>query len=130
MTLLTKEAILAAEDRKTTDVDCPEWGGAVRVATIQALVHDRWMARHAKDGASPEMFRIQYVALCCVDGEGNPLFTPDDVEALGRKSFQPINRLYEAAAELNGLATGVAEDVAKNSDAGQSAGSSSESPGD
>lgn len=130
MTLLNKEAILSADDRKFEDVPTPEWGGAVRVATINALDHDRWMAKNAKDGgASPETFRLHYVALCCVDEDGNALFTLSDVEALGRKSHQVINRLFDVASRLNGLNLATVEEAEKNSGAGQSAGSSSESLG-
>lgn len=131
MTLLTKEAILSADDRKFEDVAVPEWGGTVRVATIPALEQDRWTAANAAGGeAEKETFRIQYVALCCVDEEGNRLFAPKHVEALGKKSSRAIQRVFEVAAKLNGLTAEATEELEKNSEAGQSAGSSSESPGD
>lgn len=129
MSLLSKEAILAADDRKFVDVSVPEWGGQVRVATVEAITHDRWMAAHAKDGGGADKFRIYYVALCCVDENGKTLFSPEDVEALGKKSAQAINRIFEVASDLNGLSAKAAEELEKNSEAGQSAGSSSESPG-
>lgn len=34
MTILTKQAILTAQDLKTEDVAVPEWGGEVRVRTL------------------------------------------------------------------------------------------------
>ena len=40
MTLLTKSAILAANDLKTQDVDVPEWGGAVRVRAFSGRERD------------------------------------------------------------------------------------------
>jgi hypothetical protein len=131
MNLLTKEAILSADDRKFEDVSVPEWGGTVRVATISAIEQDRWSEAAGKDGGiSKETFRIQYVALCCVDESGNQLFAPKHVEALGKKSSRAIQRVFDAAAKLNGISGEAAEELEKNSEAGQSAGSSSESPGD
>ncbi len=34
MTLISKTAILAAQDLQTEDVEVPEWGGAVRVRVV------------------------------------------------------------------------------------------------
>lgn len=130
MSLLTKEAILAADDRKSVDVPVPEWGGTVRVATIPALEQDRWVAAGNKNGEmANDTFRIQYVALCCVDEKGNRLFSAKDVAALGEKSSKAIQRVFEAASTLNGLSESAASETEKNSVADQSDGSSSESPG-
>jgi hypothetical protein len=38
MTLLSKTAILCANDLQTEDVDVPEWGGAVRVRSFIAVI--------------------------------------------------------------------------------------------
>ena len=40
MTLLSKTAILCANDLKTEDVDVPEWGGAVRVRSFTGRARD------------------------------------------------------------------------------------------
>jgi hypothetical protein len=130
VSLLTKEAILAAEDRKSVDVPVPEWGGTVRVATIPALEQDRWVAVGNKNGEmANDTFRIQYVALCCVDENGSRLFSTEDVAALGEKSSKAIQRVFEAASTLNGLSEAAISETEKNSKADQSDGSSSESPG-
>lgn len=127
MTLLTKEAILSADDRKFEDVAVPEWGGSVRVATIPAIEQDRWTAESAESGeAKRETYRIQYVALCCVDEAGNRLFSQKHVEALGMKSSKAIGRVFDVAARLNGLSGEATGELEKNSEAGQDAGSSSE----
>lgn len=131
MSLLTKEAILSADDRKFEDVPTPEWGGTVRVGTISAIEQDRWVAENQKNGKVSDLtFRVQYVSLCCIDENWNRLFTTEDLAALGNKSTHAIQRLFEVASRLNGLSEQAAGELEKNSEAGQSAGSSSESPGD
>ena len=40
MTLLSKTAILAAQDLQTEDVEVPEWGGAVRVRSFTGRERD------------------------------------------------------------------------------------------
>jgi hypothetical protein len=125
MNLLNREAILSAQDRKFEEVEVPEWGGTVRVATIPAADQDRWVAKFSANGeADQAMFRAGYVALCCVDGEGARIFKDEDTRALGSKSASAIRRVFDVAAKLNGLTEGA--ELEKNFDAGPSAGSSSE----
>ena len=40
MTLLSKSAILCANDLQTEDVDVPEWGGTVRVRSFTGRERD------------------------------------------------------------------------------------------
>jgi len=44
LTLLTKDAILAAEDAVFEDVHVSEWGGTVRVKALSGLERDRFEA--------------------------------------------------------------------------------------
>jgi hypothetical protein len=44
MTLLSKSAILCANDLQTEDVDVPEWGGAVRVRSFTGRELDAFEA--------------------------------------------------------------------------------------
>ena len=44
MTLLSKTAILAAQDLQTEDVEVPEWGGAVRVRSLTGRERDAFEA--------------------------------------------------------------------------------------
>jgi hypothetical protein len=118
VTLLSREAILGADDLRTQDVDVPEWGGKVRIRSLTA--HDRDAIETAVYGAqkegkyAPENVRALYAAGCIVDEKGDPLFSAADVEALGRKSAAALNRVYEAVLELNAIAEGDIEELAKN----------------
>lgn len=47
--------------------------------------------------------RAKLIVLCAVDEGGRPLFTEDDVRALGRKAAKPLDRLFDACRRLAGL---------------------------
>lgn len=118
MGLLTKAAILAAEDRRYVVVDVPEWGGAVRVGEMSALQRDRWslevVRQRDSGGVNSVSVRALVVAYCAVDEQGEPLFAPEDVEALGTKNGRAVDRVFAAAAELNVLTDKAAEDQRGN----------------
>jgi len=44
MSLLSKTAILAANDLKSEDIEVPEWGGAVRVRSFTGRERDAFEA--------------------------------------------------------------------------------------
>ena len=80
------------------------------------------------DGKNTKMdlrnMRAKLVALTVVDDKGKRLFRGDaDVNALGRKSAAALQRVFEVAQRLSGLSDEDMEELAKNSDAGQSEGS-------
>lgn len=114
MTILSKHAILAVVDAKTHRVDVPEWGGAVFVRTMSAA--DRIELTEAFSGpeennASLLILKVAAATIC--DEAGQRLFTNDDVVDLGKKSFTALKRVYDVAADINGLRAD-AVDAAKN----------------
>jgi hypothetical protein len=121
MALLGAAEILAADDRSVEMVDCPEWGGEVRIATMTGTERDEFEAEvygNADSGKSAleRHIRVLLVAYCAVDAEGRRLFTDRaEIEALGRKSFKPIRRIAEVAMRLNALTEAAVEDLEKNS---------------
>lgn len=105
MAYLTKEAILAAEDRKFVDVEVPEWGGTVRIGTMTAAARDRFeltLIKHRRSEGDTSI-RAALVAACAVDEKGDPLFTASDLERLAAKSAAALGRLFDAASDLNVL---------------------------
>jgi hypothetical protein len=116
MELLTREAILDIEDLKTAVVAVPEWGGSVRVRGLTGAERDRFeesviRLRGQKVGADLTNVRARLVSMAAIDGEGQPLFTDRDVAALGAKSAKALERVFDAAAKLSGLAPGDIEDL-------------------
>ena len=116
MAMLTKEQILAAEDRRQESVEVPEWGGTVIVRTMSALQRDRWqlaLMRNREDPGSVSPSAM-LVASCLVNEAGEPLFTPADVAALEAKSGAALSRVFAVAAKLNVLGQKDADELKGN----------------
>lgn len=117
--MLTRQQILDASDMVSEVVAVPEWGGEVKVRSITGAERDGFEAslvvgtgRRAK--TTLVNARAKLVALACVAPDGGQLFGPADVEALGRKSGAALDRVFEVAQRLGGLAPNAIEDAAKN----------------
>lgn len=118
LALLTREAILAADDKPTRMVPVPEWGGAVRIRSISAAERDEFeeiqLAARKEGRILPRQVRARMVAFCVVDEAGNRLFTEADVEALGAKGVRAVDRVCGAVAELNAFSDKDVEELAGN----------------
>jgi len=130
MTLLTKQQILAVDDLKTEDVDMPEWGGIVRIRELTAEQRLEWNDRAFKSGVvDMREFRHGVLALSIVGDDGNPVFTQDDLAALGAKSVSAIDKLFARVDALNVLTPKAQQEAEKNSAAGGTGETSLPSPG-
>lgn len=119
MGLLTKEAILTANDVAVEDVEVPEWGGVVRVRALSAAERDRFeeglmTGRGRKRQFSMMNARAKLVALTVVDEQGQRLFGEQDVAALGAKSAAALSRVFDAAMRLAGLTEDDVEELTEN----------------
>lgn len=115
MSLLSKGQILAANDRKTEDLEVKEWGGSVRVATMSASDRDKWeQDTYGGDKPKVDDFRARFVALCLVDEKGERLFTDKEVAQLGAKSAAALDRVFKLAQKVNAIGEAEAEAAAKN----------------
>lgn len=132
---LSREEILAIDDRPMEAVAVPEWGGrTVYIRTISALERDYWDvhllehtveedeeeaeergARQPARRLKPCNLRATLVALCAADAEGNRLFGIEDAEALAGKSGAAIDRLYDVARRLNKVSQADVEELKKTS---------------
>lgn len=115
--MLTKEQILSADDAKFEDVEVPEWGGTVRVATMSGYARDRFEASIVNRGGTPNIdnVRAKLVAASVVDAKGNLLFNENDIIALGKKNCKALDKIFEVSQRLNGIGQSQVEDMAKNS---------------
>lgn len=124
MGLLTREEILGADDcSKTETVAVPEWGGEVMVGVIGGDERDRFelfREQEVKKGKASEGFRALLVAMACRDENGKPIFKPEDVLALGKKSSFVLERVFRVAMRVNGIGEEAQETTEKNSDAAPS----------
>jgi hypothetical protein len=131
---LSRDDILKAEDRRTEEVQVPEWGGTVLVQGMSGQQRDEFEAsmlvrRGGQMVTDVANVRAKIVAWCVVDDDGQRLFTASDVDALGRKSAAALNRVHDVATRLSGLRDEDVEELTGNFGAAPGGDSSSGSPG-
>jgi len=125
MAILTREQILQANDIATETVSVPEWGGEVLVRALSGSQRDAFDdATLEQKGKNRRVnlvnVRARLCAISIVDETGKRMFSDEDVRALGRKSAAALDRVFAAAQRLSGLTDEDVEELAKNSDGGQS----------
>jgi len=129
MKLLSKSAILGANDLKHEDIVVPAWGGTVRIRTMTGTERDEFRASCATDGGGVPIGKFAAALLCatCIDENGDRLFTFADMASLQAKSASSLDAPATVAMRLNGLGGTSIEDAEKNSVSSQSADSGSDS---
>jgi hypothetical protein len=131
MAYLTRDAILSAVDIPQEDVAVPEWGGSVLVRGLTGRQRDSFEAGMVRgQGRNQtlvlENMRAKLCALTIVDEQGDRLFSEADVKALSEKSAAALDRVFAVAMRLSGLTQRDVEELTKNSENGQSDGSTSD----
>ena len=98
-----REQILAADDLGSEDVDVPEWGDGLtlKVRGLNAGEVEEF-GRAVNDGKLDNLL-AKMVAKVVMNGDGQRVFTDDDVDALAAKSHVPIQRIFQAAQRVSGL---------------------------
>jgi hypothetical protein len=117
---LGRDAILKAAALKTEDVPVPEWGGSVLVRELRGRERDEWEASLAVQRGKqmvPDVanMRAKLAARVIVGEDGEPLFTQQDVAALGELSAAALDRVFEVASRLSGLGEAAVEEAGKTS---------------
>jgi len=100
--LLTREAILAAEDRAIVEFEVPEWGGFVKIKPLSLRGRAKILeASREKD--EKEVDPVRFTAQVFIAGVVEPAFTEEDLEALGDKNAAPIDRVSNEILQLSGI---------------------------
>lgn len=131
MSLLSRDAILQLVDVKTEDVHVPEWDATVRVKGMTAAERDAFEAgslvgKGKNRETNLQNLRARLLVRTIVDEKGQRIFADGDAMALGEKSAAALDRLFAVATRLSGIGESDLEELAGNSEAGPSAGSSSD----
>lgn len=111
MAVLTRKAILEAQDLKRQVVQVAEWGGEVIVTELSAA------RRLEMEKSLPEEdSRIWpvLVAFCCVDEQGKPIFSLEDVQILEEKNAKTLIRVGRVALRLNRIGTKESDELEEN----------------
>jgi hypothetical protein len=126
MAMLSRDAILAADDLQKELVAVPEWGGDVWVRCMTATERDEWEASVVtmdNKGQNPKAdlrnIRAKLVVRCVIDEAGVRVFGEEDTVALGAKSAAALDRLYAVAARLSKISKEDEKELLGNSDADQ-----------
>jgi hypothetical protein len=130
---LTRSQILRAKDIKTAPVDVPEWlpedappdavarvyvkglSGTEREKYIESIREVVGTGKNQSVKIILQKSGAKLAAKCLCDKDGNKLFSEADVDALGEKSSKALDRVINAAAELNGLNEEAVENAKNNS---------------
>lgn len=120
MKLLTRDEILQAPDLPVEEVEVPEWGGVVRVRALSGAERDALEASIVEQQGSNvrinlHNMRARLVAMSVVDENGKRIFSDEDIEALGRKNAQALDRIATVAMRLSGLRPQDLQEAVKNS---------------
>jgi hypothetical protein len=123
MNYLTAENILQSEDFAYADVECPEWGGTVRVRSLSGA--QRVTLKKAIDAGQSDIDEMLCV-MCIVDADGNRIFNKSQIAELSKKNTKAISRVAIRVLEISGMRDPEksVKDAEKNSGEMESAGSS------
>lgn len=129
-----RDDILGALDLPIEEIQVSEWADRwYRVRGLTGDERDRYeqsLVRMKNGNAVPYFAgaRARLVALSVVDENGRRLFSEDDIKALGRIAAGGLQRVYEVARRLSGLAEEDVQELEGNSEGAQSDDSGSDSP--
>lgn len=128
--VVTRDALLKspAAGPQREDVPLPELGHGtvIPVWGMNAGHRTRYERSFSgKKGTTIEArileFRQRLVVECCRNDDGTPIFTLEDVQALGNVRADVIERIVNVAQRLSGMSNTDIEDTVKNSEETQPA---------
>jgi len=114
MAMLSKDAILNAEDIKRETVAVPEWGGDVIVGTMSGAARDLFESQLINKKTGTKNVRAKLAAATLQNEDGSLMFSESDVERLGNKSAAALQRVYDVAVKLNRIGADDVDELAKN----------------
>lgn len=98
MAILTKTAILSADDFEYADVPCPEWGGDVRVRGLTAA--DQAFIAKLTNQDKKEVLTLTVFIRGVVDESGERIFSASDMDSLKTRSYAVVERVAKKIIEL------------------------------
>lgn len=114
MSVLTRDAVLTAQDLPLEKVDVPEWGGSVYVRGMSGVDRDSFEQSLMVGGEfSSVNVRAKIVVRTACDENGQRIFTDADADAVGARNAAALTRIYEAGQRLSGMGAGALEDAVK-----------------
>lgn len=121
--LLTREQILKTKDYERKTIDLKEWGGDVIIRSLSHRERAEIFDRPTSTAVERTKTEALVVASAVIDETGDPIFQPEDLEALQKKNPKVIERIAKEILVLSGIFA--PEEVEKNFSPVQTASSSS-----
>lgn len=116
-----RDQLLAQPDLKTVAVATPEWpelDGQIYVRSLTAAERSHFeMSMDFDPHGNPrktDNIQTRLAVLAMVTVHGDRIFEEGDVDALAKKSASALQKVFNAAAELNGLSDESTKAIAKN----------------
>lgn len=111
MAILSKNAILTADDFEFANVECPEWGGEVRVRGLTAA--DQAYIAKLSNQDKKEILTLSVFIRGVVDENGERIFSNSDMDALKGRSYNVVERVAKKIIELTSKGDADAVDALK-----------------
>lgn len=109
-----RSKILASQDIPGEQIDVPEWGVTVEVRGLSSLQRSQLYA-DTREGESAAYLYLRLVVATTFDPEtGEQLFAESDIDALGRKSAEAIDRITQVAMRLSGMGAKAVDEEGKD----------------
>ena len=116
---LSKDDILGADDLPTKTVHVPQWGGDVRIKTLNGSEREeleRLINEFKTRGKLPggKAVRAVAVAMSAVDDDSVRLFSNAEIPELAKKSGAALDLLLDEILALNGMTKEAAAELEGN----------------
>lgn len=108
---LKVEEILSARDLIEEDIECPEWGGKIRIRGLTVEAQDEYRKRATVKDEVDQNLAARFLFIASVI---KPRFTADRVEQLSKKAAAPFNRVIKRCLVVNGLTEEATQEAAKS----------------
>ena len=101
MKLLNREQVLNSNDLKEKEIECPEWGGSVKIKALSLTKRNGVMKGAEDNNGKIDFEKLQVLTFieCVIE----PKFTIADYIALSNKSHTAMDRVVQAVYELSGI---------------------------
>ena len=130
--LSSPDQLWAVDDHSYEWVTVPEWKMRVRVRGMTGAERDRWegeMADTQRPGGLAKNWsvnmRARMVSRCVVNEHGESIFNSGMVAALGERNAAALDRVFDVARRLSGLAREDVDELMGNSSSESNAGNGS-----
>jgi hypothetical protein len=118
MSVLTRDAILAAKDWDYDEFDVPKWGGRIRIKALSAGERLRLLREADGDelhGEAAFRFFATIIALSVVGDDGQRLFDEKaDCDLLLNRDWNTLQFVAERIMQFNSMDAGSAPELEKN----------------